>query len=146
MNKIALIIILTCSSAFAGDDKVIFDVSRFPDSGLMRMKTSNGYVLVVKRSHEAIAKLESQKHPIYEEDPGVVKNIYRSIRKDLFVTYSPCRDGSQLSSFDLKKGFVCSDCAKYDLAGVPMNECAGKQPSVLPEHYYSDEKTLVLPK
>ena len=144
IKSIVALILLVLPMVSLAQVQSEIDVSWFPESGLMRIKTESGHVFLVKRTPAAIERLERSNPPVYESDFDGARNMYRSIRKDLFVSYAPCANGAELSVFSMEEGFVCSDCARYDLAGNPLNSCAGTKPIKVPRYHFKNENTLVI--
>jgi Rieske Fe-S protein len=113
---------------------------------LMRVKTKGRPVWIVYRSSESTEIIEKRKHITYKQDPTMINPGYRSVYKDLFVVFGGCPEGPELPAYYPEKGFVClSTCAEFDMAGRPMNECAGEKPMDIPIHYFKNEETIVVP-
>ncbi|MCU7874218.1 MAG: hypothetical protein KZQ91_15870 [Candidatus Thiodiazotropha sp. (ex Lucinoma borealis)] len=117
-----------------------------PRGTLMRILTDGRPIWVTYRTKESIAKLLENAHIHYPNDPQTIDPGYRSAKKDYFVVFGGCPEGSELPAYYPESGFVClSDCGTFDMAGRPLNECAGQEPMEIPEHYYKNESTLVIP-
>ncbi len=151
MNNFIKTIILLASLVpivgTAADEVKEVDLSLLKDRGmLMRVITDGRPVWIAYRTLEAIEIMEEQYHIHYQEDPEGVNKNYRSFNKDYFIVFGGCPEGDQLPYYYPKQGFVCaSDCAKFDMAGRPSNQCAGGKPMDIPDHYYKSEKTVVIP-
>jgi len=112
----------------------------------MAVETDGRPVWIVYRTDKDIEKIKERSHIHYPGDSNKFNKEYRSYKKDYFVVFGGCPKGNELPYYYENEGFVCqSNCASFDMAGRPTNECAGAHPMDIPEHYFKDEKTVVIP-
>ena len=148
VTKILALLALTIPLlGMAANEVKEVDLALLKDRGmLMRVLTDGRPVWIAYRTLEAISKIEEQSHVHYQADPQGINKSYRSFKKDYFIVFGGCPEINELPYYYPNQGFVCaSDCGKFDMAGRPTNQCAGEKPMEIPEHYYKDEKTVIIP-
>ena len=123
------------------------DLSLLKDRGaLMRVLTDGRPIWVAYRTKEAMAKILMRAHIEYPNDPPSINPLFRSVNINYFVVFGGCPSGEELPRYYPEEGFVCdSNCASFDMAGRPSNDCGGTKPMDIPIHHYKDEKTIVIP-
>lgn len=144
---IAFLILLTRSSAFcASDETAEVNLNILKPGQLMRVLTDGQPIWVLYRSVSGLKNIENMSIAYdAKNDAKGVQNPYRSIKPEYFVVYGGCPDSSELPAYDETTGFTClNSCKKFDLAGRPLNACAGKQPMRIPEHHYKNANTIVV--
>lgn len=144
---VTFLLLLIGSSAFSANDETAeVNLQILKPGQLMRVLTDGQPIWILHRSAAGLKNIEGMSIT-YEagSDAKEFRNIYRSIKREYFVVYGGCPDGSELPAYDEITGFTCLEsCKKYDLAGRPINSCAGKQPMRIPEHHYKNANTLVV--
>jgi Rieske Fe-S protein len=134
-------------SSLASDEVTEVDLSVLTDRGmLMRVLTDGRPVWIAYRTEKAISKIQEQAHIHYQGDPASIDKGLRSVNRDYFIVFGGCPKGDELPAYYPDDGFVCpSDCGAFDMAGRPINECAGALPMDIPAHTFKDAKTVVIP-
>ncbi|MCG7940574.1 MAG: hypothetical protein N0C88_17235 [Candidatus Thiodiazotropha lotti] len=140
------LLILPISAGADGDVKEV-DLSLLSDRGmLMRVLTDGRPVWIAYRTKEAIQKMEERYSIQYSDDPIGISQEYRSFNKNYLVVFGGCPKDDEIPAYYPDRGFVCSsNCGEFDMAGRPINDCAGNEPMEIPMHHYKDEKTIVVP-
>lgn len=144
----AAVLYLIASVSFAGNDEAKeVDLTKLvPRGTLMRVLTDGRPIWIAYRTKESIAKIRDNSQIHYPNDPKSVSPDFRSVNEDYFVVFGGCPKGPELPAYYPESGFVClSDCGTFDMAGRPLNKCAAQEPMDIPEHYYKDETTIVIP-
>ena len=144
---IAILLFVTLSNAAIAEDKTAeINVYGAERGALWRVLTESQPIWVVFRTKEAIQEIEGLVVPYDDsQDSTMLLTQYRSLKKDYFVVYGGCPNGNELPTYDVDSGFSCQNsCNKYDLAGRPINKCAGDMPMKIPEHYFKDATTIVV--
>jgi Rieske Fe-S protein len=148
LRKVALVTLITLPiSAGADGDVKEVDLSMLSERGmLMRVLTDGRPVWIAYRTKGAIQQMEKRYSIQYTDDPTGINKEYRSFNKDYLVVFGGCPEGDEIPAYYPDRGFVClSSCGEFDMAGRPVNDCAGDKPMEVPIHHYKDEKTIVVP-
>jgi ubiquinol-cytochrome c reductase iron-sulfur subunit len=141
-----LLSLVQLSALGANDEMAEVKLQILKPGQLMRVLTDGQPIWILFRSPTGIKSVETTA-PKFDAsgDAKAFKNQYRSIKREYFVVYGGCPDGPELPAYDENVGFSCLEsCKKYDLAGRPVNSCAGTQPMRIPQHYYKDKNTVVV--
>jgi Rieske Fe-S protein len=151
MNRIikilSAIFLFTPFLCMAGGEAKEIDLSLLKERGmLMRVLTDGRPVWIAYRTKESITNLEKRSHIYYPSDLNGIDKKYRSFNKNYFIVFGGCPEGDELPAYYPNRGFICeSNCGSFDMAGRPINNCAGEKPMDIPKHYYKNERTVVIP-
>lgn len=130
----------------AADNTIEVNLQFLKPGELIRVLTDTQPVWIVHRTLTAMRNIES--HDVsYDQsmDMHPMRNKFRSLRKEYFIVFGGCPDGSELPAYDENSGFSCQRSGKkYDLAGRPLNITAGSIPMRLPEYHFKGEHNVVV--